>query len=375
MIQTGTRTTYNDTVGVRTDIENALPLLVDPFDIPLYLRFGTKPPTVNSFKHEWQEEDLMPSQDDLNEDLDGTETGVDVTDGTKFKAGYLIQLGSSGEKMRVVSVSSNTLTVNRGYAGTTAAIVTKANCNAAGGIKIIGQVAGDGDDPKTFSTTDRTPKFNYHQTWQEAITISEQDEWQQVFGIGDKFSHEVDKWLKVLGVRRAYALINGSRYEDVTNKARLMGGLNFFITTNATDAGAVDFDEDVANAQLRLIYRAGGRADLIAVSDVQKSKVSALISAAQREFNRPTADETVGAAANFYQSDFGRQELLMDRQVDADRAYYLSTPLIKKVKGMPLTLENLSKTGSARKSQILGWESLEVKAEEHHAISTNLATT
>jgi hypothetical protein len=71
----------------------------------------------------------------------------------------------------------------------------------------------------------------------------------------------------------------------------------------------------------------------------------------------------------------------MDRQIDFDRAYYISergndgSPNVSKVRGMPLTLDNLSKTGAARKSQILGWETAEVRAEKQHAISFNLSTT
>jgi len=56
----------------------------------------------------------------LAEDLDDSETAVTVTDGTKFAAGQVIQIDS--ERMYVSSISTNDLTVTRGYQGTTAAI-------------------------------------------------------------------------------------------------------------------------------------------------------------------------------------------------------------------------------------------------------------
>jgi hypothetical protein len=58
----------------------------------------------------------------LAEALDTTETGVDVDDGDYFTAGDLIQVTTSGnaEIMKVVSISTNTLTVIRGVAGTIA---------------------------------------------------------------------------------------------------------------------------------------------------------------------------------------------------------------------------------------------------------------
>ncbi len=54
----------------------------------------------------------------LAEDLDTTETGVDVNDGTTVTNGNLIFIGA--ECMRVTGIASNTLTVVRGWAGTDA---------------------------------------------------------------------------------------------------------------------------------------------------------------------------------------------------------------------------------------------------------------
>lgn len=57
---------------------------------------------------------------DTAEALDATETGVDVDDGTLFDVGNTILIDS--EQMFVSSISTNTLTVERGVNGTTAAI-------------------------------------------------------------------------------------------------------------------------------------------------------------------------------------------------------------------------------------------------------------
>ncbi len=58
----------------------------------------------------------------LNEALDASETGVDVTDGTQFTVGDIITMNS--EDMYVGVIAGNTLTVLRGYVGTTAATHT-----------------------------------------------------------------------------------------------------------------------------------------------------------------------------------------------------------------------------------------------------------
>jgi hypothetical protein len=55
----------------------------------------------------------------LGEDLDTSETDVDVSDGTAFAAGQIIRIDS--EDMPIDSIATNTLTVRRGQNGTTAA--------------------------------------------------------------------------------------------------------------------------------------------------------------------------------------------------------------------------------------------------------------
>lgn len=58
----------------------------------------------------------------LNEDLDASETGVDVVAGTALVGGQVIRIDS--EDLLIESISSNTLTVRRGFNGTTAATHT-----------------------------------------------------------------------------------------------------------------------------------------------------------------------------------------------------------------------------------------------------------
>lgn len=56
----------------------------------------------------------------LAEALDTSETGVDVTSGDDWTAGDIVEVVETGEQMRVISVTTDTLTVTRAY-GTVAA--------------------------------------------------------------------------------------------------------------------------------------------------------------------------------------------------------------------------------------------------------------
>lgn len=367
VLQTGQRSTFNDTVGLKLDLSDLLPIITDPFDVPLFQRLAKRAPTLAAVKHEWQEEPLVGNSDQLNGAYTTPGTTITVDDFTKFKKGYVLQI--EDEQFRVVTTpSANPITVTPAYAGTTGA-------NHADNtvVSIIGYAVTDGADPEPFSTTDRVNKFNLQQVYQELIEVTDLDEWTQIYGVKDKFGHEVEKWLKTLAIRAEKSVLFGRRNEDTTNKTRTMGGLHFFITTNVTDAAAAAVSEALVNAELQDIYTAGGQADLLAVSPTQKRKISSLIAAAQRWYPRPGADESVGVSAESYVSDFGRVEIMMDRNITAAEIEILSTPLISIVQGMPFTLENLAKTGTSRKSQIVGWFSLEVKAENRHSRLKNLS--
>lgn len=64
-------------------------------------------------------ENYTDSTADTNEAIDIIETAIDVTDGALFGYGDVIRVDS--EKMLVTNISSNTLTVKRGFLGTTTA--------------------------------------------------------------------------------------------------------------------------------------------------------------------------------------------------------------------------------------------------------------
>ena len=64
-------------------------------------------------------ESYADSSANSNEAIDIIETAIDVTDGSVFNYGDIIRIDS--EKMLITNISSNTLTVKRGFLGTTTA--------------------------------------------------------------------------------------------------------------------------------------------------------------------------------------------------------------------------------------------------------------
>jgi hypothetical protein len=363
--QTGARTTFNDTVGLKIDLSDMLPVITTPSDTPLFTRLPKKAPVQPAILHQWLEDTLPASTDALGAMYTAAGGTIVVTDFTLFKKGYVLKI--EAELMRVTTTpTTTTVTVSTAYAGT--ANVNHANAVA---IDIIGYAVTDGADPEQFATTNRTVASNYMQVFQEKIEVSDLDMWAGGYGIQDKYSYEVEKWLRVLAIRSEKGIIHGRANSDSTNNTRTFGGLLSFITTNATAvAGALT--ETNLNDSIQLAYAAGGVPTLIVASPKQRRKITGLIAATQKYYPRMGGSEAAGGSVTQYISDFGTLDVITDRHLPTDTIFILEEGNVAVIEGMPFTLENLGRTGTARKGQIVGWYTVEVKAQAHSAVMTGL---
>ena len=113
--------------------------IISPFETPLLDVLGDPLRAATSTHHEWLEDTLLPNTDSISDGsiIDGeTESAFDAANGDRFRAGDQIQITGSKELMLVTDVSTNTLTVIRGYAGTTAEEITNGQT-----INILGNAA------------------------------------------------------------------------------------------------------------------------------------------------------------------------------------------------------------------------------------------
>lgn len=366
--QTGTRTTFNDLIGLKLDLGDMVPLVTNPTDTPFLDLIKTAPPVQRAAKHEWLEDTIVDAKDTLAAMFTNPASVITVTDFTLYKKGMVLRIDN--ELFRVAATpTSSAVTVTQAYAGSTGA-------NHANGatVTFVGYAITEGADPEQFSTTNRTNQFNFQQVFQEAITVSDFDQWVQTYGVGDKVQYEIGKWLKALRIRlEQTVLYSNFRFSDSTNNTRIMGGLDFFITTNPTDEGAAALTEVMINDEIQDCYTNGGQPSDLLSSPKQARKITGLYGTTSNPvFYNPSGDMTIGRHAGHYQSDFGLLDVTVDRWVLADRIYVLETKNIKLVSGQNFAFEPLAKTGMATKGEITAWFSAEVKAEKHNSILKNL---
>lgn len=357
--------TYDLTVGIKLDFEDAIYLL-SPYDVPLQGtvdgsgRSAMSTGTVTAKKYEWQDEELLTQRSSLQ----GAITNVATTlvfkagDGVKFAKGDVLLIDS--EYIRITSISTDTATVTRSYASSTAA----AHSDLAV-IVGVGQTLPEGSDPEAARAVDRTGRFNYTQIfgpWLVHVTASE-DAVAKYGLTGSEFDHQVANRFKEMAITFEQALIYGERLEDASNKWRSFGGLKYWITSNV-DSTTTTLTEALLLDRLQAAYDAGGNPDRIVVGSKQKRVISQF-NATLIRYNQNESDR--GQIVENYDSDFGRQAVILDRWVRTADLFIYNRDQAEIKTLRPWQFEMLAKTGDATKGQVVGEKGFVFRRQQHAA--------
>lgn len=359
-VQAGRRGTYESTVGVRLDIEDAI-YMISPFDVPFLGTYGAEGgsvlgrDTTTQVKVEWLEDELVPGSDQLNGALTTGDTAVIVDNGAYFKVNDLIRVDN--EFMRVVSISTNTLTVERSW-GTPAAV----NHADDATVLILGNLPQEGDDPVSGINFQRTQPFNYTQIYQDEVEVTRTEEKQAKYGVRSESSYQIGKRLKENAIKLERNLILGTREQDLTNRRRSHGGLDYFIVTGH-DSTTTNITDVLLTDQLQNSFDRGGNIDILALGGTQKRRISAF-NADDIRFAR---EENVrGAVVDYFDSDFGRIYIVLNRWIPTRFAFGLEKQYIEVVWFDPFFVEMLAKTGDRQQWEMVGEVTMKVRNEKAH---------
>lgn len=194
---------------------------------------GTDDPEFKMFEREHRSKWTR-----IAEDLDTSETGVDVDDGTMFRAGEIILVDD--EYMEISSISGNTLTVTRAALGSTAAT----HSNDAWALSLFEKQKENGLSG-TPITTDYSTVTNFIQTFKVPYAISDINKRTKKRGPNDlsvlqsEALAEIKRQIEhmIMWGRKRVEISSGDIY-------RYSGGLNQFVVTNRLDAeGGLGFGD------------------------------------------------------------------------------------------------------------------------------------
>ncbi len=286
-MNTGAKASYTDTAPQVRDVQDLI-TIVSPKDVPLLkvvvglAENNGKPPRIDtlsqpcfSTKYEWLEDTLDPTSDTLGAAVsDTTGTNWTVADGTKFRKGHVVQCGS--EIVWVSGVSSNTVSVTRGFGASTPA--THANNSA---LEIIGIAMLEGDDAPAARTTPTTNPYNYTQIFEVPIKVTGTQAALRQYGIADEYKYQTGKAFTSACILLERAIFQGRRSASggTTTAARAMGGFPTFITQHIADLSDAALTEKDINDLLEGIFISVGASQMpqdIFVGSWLKRKISAM---------------------------------------------------------------------------------------------------
>lgn len=379
------KATYSSGANLPEIVEDVSDVIsiISPFETPLLDVLGDPLRAATSTHHEWLEDTLLPNTDSINDGsiLDGeTETAFDVANGDRFRAGDQIQVVGSKELMLVTDVSSNTLTVIRGYAATMAEEI--ANGQA---ITILGNAALEGGDKPTARFTNRTRCGNYTQIFTAAAEVSGTDLAASQLGLADEMDYQKAERLRELLRDLENTVINGgaptSNPQGSGTVRRTMKGVLAHLATNVFAAGDAGFptgtglDEEKINFVLRKIWEnSNGNIDTIVVGGFQKRKINSFLSAVR---GYTAGDTTYRDGVSGYESDFGLCRIVTTRWMPQDAVMLLDSSRVKvlPLAGRSFHFKPLAAIGDSECGELIGEYTLELRNEAAHGIIRGLATS
>lgn len=316
----GNRTTFSDADGHILDLKDGLAYLKPLHDgIGLLKKIGMSGFVAKSTKHQWNEVALATRAEVVTL-ATTTATAVDVADAYIYQINDLIRI--EAEVVRVTALAdADTLTIVRGYAGTSAAVHTAQTAVHLGSADPENSAAPAG------RSDNQVGLFNYVQTFTTSVDLSA-DEIMTANVEGNPMVGNVKRRMIEWYQRFAQAVIYGVRYEDSSNKIHTMGGLKYFITTNPTSvAGALTLA--AIDAEIKQIVDAGGDPKVIVMGTKQKQKLDALDASLVRLGKK----ERIGGNPDVQTWQSGILTHTVDVMVDPsfldDELYILDTDYIK----------------------------------------------
>ncbi len=357
--------------------------VITPYETPLLNQLGDPLREAHSTHHEWLEDTLLPNKDAIDDatwsDPD-VDTQFDVEHGSRFRVGDQIQAEGSAELMLVTAVNSNTLTVIRGYGGSTAEDLADNQV-----VNILGNAALEGSDKPDARFTNRVRCSNYTQIFTATVEISGSDMAARQLGLVDEMDFQKGERLRELVRDLESTVINGRRPatnpEGSDSVRRTMKGIiphlasNVFHTGDSGFPTGTDLDEAKINYALRKIWEnSSGNVDLIVVGGFQKRKLNAFLSASRSYGPR---DKTFTDMVDQYESDFGVCTIVTTRWMPQDAVLLLDSTRIGilPLAGRSFHFKPLASGGDYECGELIGEYTLELRNEAAHGLIRDLSTS
>lgn len=335
-------------------------LLLNPHQTPLINMLGFSDP-VTQTSHQWFEDEMYGDESTVVGAKLVTDTTIVVADAEPFRPEHIVKIGEELLLVTAVDAGTKTLTVTRGYAGTTAAAISN------GALIEVQFVKGEeGADARTARYKQRKKVENITQIIDETVTITGTAQAVAQYGITDLYEYEKQKKQLELALQLEKALINGILYED--GETRYMKGVRQFIQTNVVNVGGA-ISMDAINNLAQDIYVAGGFKTAgnykVIAGAKQKRKISALDT---NKVQITRGENSRGEVVDLLINDFGEFEIALNDNLAPDEVLFVDTNrmAIRPLIGRDFFHTYMGVKGDYTTGTLVGEYTLEFKQEKAH---------
>jgi hypothetical protein len=259
-----------------------------------------------------------------------------------------------------------------------------------------GNAAVEGADATAATLSPTTRLGNYTQIVQKTVQVSGTLEAVDKAGRKSEKAYQLAKASAELK-RDIETIItaNQGRSAGSSTSARKMASLLSWIKSNTNKGGgttATDpttigestrgdgitrtFQESMLKDVVQQVYTEGGTPTLLVVPPALKQVVSGFTGLTQHRYNsNATAEITILAGADLYQSDFGVLQIVPNRFMRTRDALVLDPEYASLNYLRPFQTNEIARQGDSEKTQILAELTLEVKNEAAHGGIFDLSAT
>lgn len=266
---------YVQTVPQKRTVTDRI-IMTEPVKIALVAALGLSNESKFAFAnapgrvYEWLHDTYADVADAVNTTAltsDTTLTSITVDNGALFHVGDVIQVDN--EYMWVSAISSNVLTVTRGFGGTQATHANDSVVYIRTNARLEGAAASD--SPFTEVTSD----YNYSQIFQHSIEVSRTDARLPMYGIANVVDREIDKHMEDLLMHLARTPYYGQRKVGSSSTPRSMGGFDTWISTNLTTltSSPALLEKNVQDS-IQKCFDGGGEPSLLVCNSWAKRKIA-----------------------------------------------------------------------------------------------------
>lgn len=288
--------TYDFKDQVR-DLSAGIDLIIN--DAPTLLGLvGMNGEALTQTKFEWMSDNLNSNRANVKTAAaaDATDITVNDGDGEKFRVNAVVVAGE--EYMKVSAVNGDTITVVRGFDGTTAAAL-----DAGAELRIVArpqlQGAGVGQD----EGHDRYVDDNYTQIYERYASVSNTQMAVRTYNVTNELNYQVELRLKELSREMNDTLIYGRKIMGNKGTPSMSGGLLYFAEKKGAAKKNLSGGEITAktiNDLMEEVYLRGGNVNTILTNTAGARQISKL---ASNTIRTERQDTTTGHRISTFVSD------------------------------------------------------------------------